>query len=263
MIRYRPRISSIIIAPALLLAAVTGAQAQVVAEFSQLRDASPGKFFDATKTTPSSANANQLNIGFNTGTDPLTFVSNEFRATTQAFGNRLADDTISFVVTAPAGFYVASLTYSQQGTASTARTAQQNGDSQWTVAGFPAVIAEYAGNPTVTGVVDLTPLQPASVPVSITVSLFAGPTGDIALTSASVVADIKPLGIPRDGTIGGGIPSGAPNPGGVVNDPNAAPPPAANDDNRGRGRDEDEARRGNQGNGRGQGGRESGRGSGR
>jgi hypothetical protein len=262
MIRFGARISYVFIVPALLLAGVTGAQAQV-AEFSQLRDAAPGKFFDAATSAPSAANADQLNIGLNTGSDPFTFVSNEFRATTLSFGNRMADDTISFVVTAPAGFYVASLTYSQQGIASTARTAQQNGNSQWTVGGFPAVIGDYAGNPTLTGVVDLTALQASSVPVSITVSLFAGPTGDISITSASVVADIKPLGIPRDGTIGGGIPSGAPNPGGVVNDPNAAPPPAANDDNRGRGRDEDEARRGNQGNGRGQGGRESGRGSGR
>ena len=261
MIRYRPRISSIIIAPVLLLAVVNGAQAQV-AEFTQLRDASPGKFFDATTSAPSAANANQLNIGFNSGTDPLTFVSNEFRATTQAFGNRLADDTFSFVVTAPAGFYVASLTYSQQGTASTVRTAQQNGDTQWTVAGFPAVIAEYAGNPTVTGVVDLTPLQPASVPVSITVSLFAGPTGDISLTSASIVATLKPIVGVRDGTVGGGILQNNPGAGGVVNNPNANQP-EAEDANRGRGRDEGEARRGNSGNGGGQGGRESGRGSGR
>jgi hypothetical protein len=256
MSRFVARTSYVFIVAALLLAGVTGAQAQAVAEFSQLRDAAPGKFFDAAASAPSTANANQLNIGFNTGTDPLTFVSNEFRATTLSFGNRMADDTISFVVTAPAGFHVASLTYSQQGTASTARTAQQNGNSQWTVAGFPAIIGEYAGNPTVTGVVDLTALQPSSIPVSITVSLFAGPTGDITLTSASVVADIKPIVAVRDGAANGGILNNAPGGG--------APAPAADaDDNRGRGRDEGEARRGNSGSGRGQGGRESGRGSGR
>jgi len=254
MIRFRARISYVFIVPALLLAGVTRAQAQV-AEFSQLRDAAPGKFFDAATSAPSAANANQLNIGFNTGTDPLTFVSNEFRATTLAFGNRMADDTISFVVTAPAGFYVASLTYTQQGTSNTGRTAVQSGNTQWTVGGFPAVIAEY-NNPIVTGVVDLTALQPSSVPVSITVSLFAGPTGDIAITSASVVADIKPVGGVRDGAANGGILNDAPGGG--------APAPAADaDDKRGRGRDEGEARRGNSGSGRGQGGRESGRGSGR
>src|SRR6266850_1668590 len=254
MIRFRTRTRHVIMVPALLLAGAAGAQAQV-AEFSQLRDAAPGKFFDAATSAPSAANANQLTIGLNTGSDPLTFVSNEFRATTQAFGNRMADDTISFVVTAPLGFYVASLTYTQQGTSNTGRTAVQSGNTQWTVGGFPAVVGEY-NNPIVTGVVDLTALQPASVPVSITVSLFAGPTGDIAITSASVIADIKPVGGVRDGAANGGILNDAPGGG--------APAPAADaDDNRGRGRDEGEARRGNSGSGRGQGGRESGRGSGR
>ena len=262
MIRFRARISYAFIVLALLLAGVTGAHAQTVT-FSEVRDAAPGRFFDAATAAVSAANANQLNFGLNTGTDPVTIVSNEFRASTLAFTNRMAEDTMTFVVTAPVGFYVASLTYTQQGVASTARTAVQNGNSQWTVAGFPAIIGEYAGNPTLSSVVDLTALQASSVPVSITVSLFAGPTGDIAITGASVVAAFAQLGIPRDGTIGGGIPAGAPAPGGGVNDPNAAPPPEANDNNRGRGRDEDEVRRGNQGNGRGQGGRESGRGSGR
>jgi hypothetical protein len=261
MIRLRPCTTHVLIATALLLAGVTGAQAQNVT-FSAVRDAAPGRFFDAATSAVSAANANQLNFGLNTGTDPVTFVSNEFRASTLAFTNRMAEDTVSFVVTAPAGFYVASLTYTQQGTASTARTAQQNGNSQWTVAGFPAIIGEYAGNPTLTSVVDLTALQPASVPVSITVSLFAGPTGDIAITGASVVAALVPVGGVRDGGATGGIPTGAPVGGGVAQNP--APPPAADqDDNRGRGRDEDEVRRGNSGNGRGQGGRESGRGSGR
>ena len=257
MIRFRTLTSYIIVVPALLLAGVTGAQAQV-ATFSDLHDAAAGKFFDATTSAPSAANGNQLNIGLSTGFDAFTLISIELRASTRAGFNLMADDTISFVVTAPAGFYVASLTYSQQGTASTSRTAVQNGNSQWTVAGFPAIVGEYAGNPTVSGVVDLTALQPTSVPVSITVSLVAGPTGDIALSSASVVATVKPVGAPRDGTAGGGV---------LQNNPGAgAPPPPAADDadgNRGRGRDEGEARRGNQGNGNGQGGRESGRGSGR
>src|ERR1044071_5567493 len=97
MIRFGARISFFFIVPALLLASVTGAQAQV-AGFSQVRDAAPGKFFDSATSAPSAANGNQLNIGLNTGSDPLTFVSNEFRASTQSFTNRMADDTISFVV---------------------------------------------------------------------------------------------------------------------------------------------------------------------
>ena len=261
MNRFRVCRSSVIIAIALLLTGVSSAQAQIAA-FSQVRDAAPGKFFDAATSEAFAANGNRLNIGFNTGSDPNTFVSNAFRATTLAFGNRTASDTISFVVTAPADFYVASLTFTQQGTSSTGRTSVQSGSTQWTVAGIPAVIGGDYGNPNVTGTIDLNALQQGSVPVSITVSLFAGPTGDMEITSANVVAEIKPLSagpvVPRDGGAGGGI---------LQNPDPGNPPPAANDndrgDNRGRGRDEDEDRRGNSGSGRGQGGRESGRGSGR
>jgi hypothetical protein len=91
----------------------------------------------------------------------------------------MADDTISFVVTAPAGFLRRQPHLCEQGFASTVRTAQQSGNTQWTVAGFPGVIGGYNGNPTLIGVVDLTALLPASVPVSITVSQVAGPTGDV------------------------------------------------------------------------------------
>ena len=159
MIHLRPCTTYVFIATALLFAGMTGAQAQTVT-FSAVRDAAPGRFFDAATSGASAANANQLNFGLNTGIDPVTLVSTEFRASTLAFTNRMAEDTVSFVVTAPAGFYVASLTYTQQGVASTVRTAQQSGNTQWTVAGFPAVIGEYNGNPTLTGVVDLTALQP-------------------------------------------------------------------------------------------------------
>jgi hypothetical protein len=261
MNRFRVCSSFVIVATALLLTGVSSAQAQIVA-FSQLRDAAPGKFFDAATSEAFAANGNRLNIGFNTGSDPATFVSNAFRATTLAFGNRTASDTISFVVTAPANFYVASLTYTQQGTSSTGRTAIQSGNTQWTVAGIPTVLGGEYNNPNLTGTIDLNALQQGSVPVSITVSLFAGPTGDMEITSANVVAEIKPLSagpvVPRDGNTGGGI----------LQNPDAGnPPPAANDrdrdNNRGRGRDEDEDRRGPSGGGRGLGGRESGRGSGR
>jgi hypothetical protein len=251
MIRFRVCTTLV---TALLLIGVSSAQAQIVA-FSQLRDAASGKFFDAATSEPFAANANRLNIGFNTGSDPTTFVSNAFHVTTLAFGNRSASDTISFVVTAPANFYIASLAYTQQGTSSTVRTAVQSGNTQWTVAGIPAILGEY-NNPNLTGTIDLNALQLGSVAVSITASLFAGPTGDMEIVSANVVAEIKPLPagpvVPRDPGAPGGILQGGPNGGGQ--------PPAAGN---GRGRDEDEARRGNSGSGRGEGGRESGRGSGR
>lgn len=261
MNRFRVCSQAVIIA-ALLFTGVASAQAQIVA-FSQVRDAAPGKFFDAATSEPFAANANRLNIGLNTGSDPTTFVSNAFRVTTLAFGNRMADDTISFVVTAPADFYVASLTYSQQGSASTGRTAVQTGNTQWTVAGIPAVIGEYTGPPIVTGTINLDALQLGSVPVSITVSLFAGPTGDMEITSANVVAEIKPIPVvARNGTAGGGILQNGPGAGTVVPEP----PPVVAPDGRDLGRGPGEGEAGRRGEGesrRGPGGGDSGRSSGR
>jgi len=64
----------------------------------------------------------QLTIGLNRGR-PLTFVE-RFRDNA-AFGNPWRRH-LSFVVTAAAGFYVASLTYTQQGTSNTGRHSRQS-----------------------------------------------------------------------------------------------------------------------------------------
>jgi len=174
-------------------AAAAGAPAVT---FVQIRDAVPGRFFNAAKTDADAVNPNRLVIGFNSGIDLTTFTTKDFSVNTQAFGNRVAADTIRFVVKAPDGFYVSKVTYVQRGTASTARTAVQEGTAEWTVAGFPASLGVFGGDPGLVGVADLSKLQRVSVPVSITVSLFAGPTGAISINGAHVLAEIAPLPLP-------------------------------------------------------------------
>src|SRR4051812_36592738 len=90
-------------AVAALLSSVSTASAQSVT-FSGIRDAVPSKYFDATTSTPSDADPNQLIIGLNSGFDPDTLTSNEFAASTLAFSNRVVADTLSFTVAAPPGF---------------------------------------------------------------------------------------------------------------------------------------------------------------
>jgi hypothetical protein len=177
---------------ALVLGVSTPAQAQV-ATFSVIRDAVPLKFFDAATSRASSANRNDLLIGFNVGFDPATATTNDFKASTASFSNRYASDTISFEVTAPAGYYVARLTYTQQGSASTSRTAVQRGTLYWTVAGYPRKLGEFSSTPNLTGTVDLSKLLKRTVPVSITESLFAAATGSISVTSAHVLAVLARL----------------------------------------------------------------------
>lgn len=183
---------SAITASILVLGVSTPAQAQV-ATFSGIRDAVASKFFDAATTRATSANRNDLIIGFNVGFDSTTATTNDFKASTAAFSNRAASDTISFVVTAPTGYYVARLTYSQHGTASTSRTAVQQGNAHWVVAGFPRRLGEFSSTPELSKTVDLSSLRQRTVPVSITVSLFAAATGSVAVTSAHVLAVLARL----------------------------------------------------------------------
>jgi hypothetical protein len=169
-----------------VLALAGGVRAQ---SFGVGYDAVPGRNFDAATSTYADG---VLTIGIDSGSDPNTFVSNAFQASNFAYFPRTTSDTISFVVVAPEGFYVAGLTYEQQGFNSTGRTAVQRGNTHWVVAGYPALIGEYT-NPNVSGSVDLTALQATSVPVSITASLFVGPGGNIAITAASVTVTLAPL----------------------------------------------------------------------
>lgn len=175
----------------LVLGQATYAQAQV-AEFNRVRDAVPGKFFDADTTDPGKKNPNALVIGFDSGLDTKTFTSNNLAVSNLAYANRSASDTISFRVVAPEGFYISKLVYKQKGTFSTLRGATQRGTAQWTVAGFPNLIGDFV-DPNLNASVNLDDLQRTTVPVSISVSLFAGATGSLEITDARVVVTLAPL----------------------------------------------------------------------
>jgi hypothetical protein len=175
---------------ALLLAGVHPSAAQVVT-FSEVTDAVPTKFFDAATSQPNPLNANELLIGLNTGFDFQTWTTNDFRASTLPFSNRTAADTLKFVVTAPDGFYISKITYTQRGTASFFRGSVQSGTAQWVVDGFPASLGVFS-NPNLTGTADLTTLTPQSVTVSITVSLFAAASGNVSITNGSVLVEVAP-----------------------------------------------------------------------
>ena len=171
-----------------LVSAASNAQAQV-ARFSKIRDAVPLKYFDAALTKPDPSNPNRLIIGFARGLDPLTFAPNDFRAW---FGNRVAMDTISFKVTAPAGFYVAKITYTQNGAVSLSRTLTTAGAATWVVNNTPANLGSFTNTPGLVGTADLTTLMLTSVPVSISESLFAS-VGAIMITDANVKVKLLPL----------------------------------------------------------------------
>jgi len=194
MKRFRAFVTPIISVALLLLAGATTARAQVV-EFRRVRDAVPGKFFDANHSEPGHVNPNRLNIEFNSGIDLKTLTFNEFRANTLPYGNRTAADAIRFVIAAPDGYFISKVTYIQKGTASTLRGAVQTGTALWTVGAFPSQIANF-NNPNLRVSADVSELQRTTLPVAITVSLFAAGSGDIAITDAAVVVELEAFPTP-------------------------------------------------------------------
>ena len=177
----------IVLASMMFLIAASTVQAQV-ARFRHISDAVPGKYFDAATSFPSTFNPNKLKIGFNSGTDPLTFEPTEF----VAFGNRIAMDTIAFDVKAPAGYYVTTITYSQFGAGSTSRTSVEMGSVTWVVAGQAASLGQFRSDPGLSGTADVSALRLQVIPVSITLSLAAS-TGSVQVTSANVFVQVAPF----------------------------------------------------------------------
>ncbi len=196
--RSAPRLSIAAMAIA-VFGLASSAHAQTVT-FADVRDAVPLKFFnpssDSTRVDP--ADPNTLVVGFESGIDPATLPEREFKASTQAFGNRVASDTLSVNVVAPAGYYVSSITYVQAGTGSVVRVASARGVSHWVVDGQPASLGFFGTDPSLARTVTFTDARLTVVPVSITTSLFvfAPPSSGeatLALTSAKISATVAPL----------------------------------------------------------------------
>ena len=176
--------------------------APIVATFSDLTDAVPGRFFDAATTVVDEADPNTLVIGMNAGFDSRTWKFSDFRASTQAFSHSSAMDTISFVVTAPEGYYISRITYSQRGAGSVVRTGKAAGTSNWVVAGHAADLGVFGSNPTLSETLDLSDLKMTRVPVAISSSLFSFSTpvlgaATVALTRAAVHVELLPLSVER------------------------------------------------------------------
>ncbi len=172
-----------------------------VAQFLDINDAVPGRFFDAKATAAGAAAAepsNTLKIEFHAGIDWTTWKNTEFRASTESFSYAAAMDTISFRIKAPEGFYISRVTYSQAGRGSILRTGKAVGTAQWVVGAFAAPLAQFGTTPTLKGEADLTGLGMTSVPVSITNGLFAFATPSLGsaiveVNSAEVQVFLEPL----------------------------------------------------------------------
>lgn len=164
------------------------------ARFLAISDAVPSNYFDASASAPDPLDPNTLVIGLHTGADPTTLIARDFRASALPFSHKAAMDTISFTIEAPPCCFVSRVTYTQRGTGATARTSDSAGGATWVVAGVPGTLGVFSDDPNLSGAVDLGSSRLTSVPVSITVSLFAS-TGSVAVTGAGVHVELLPLSL--------------------------------------------------------------------
>jgi hypothetical protein len=191
-------------AVALLVASyATPASAQnAINIFSEIRDAVPLRYFDPATTAAQPGAPNTLVIGFHE-TDPV-----RFRAALQdgnTIGTRLAADTLSVVVTAPSGHYIASITCHLSGRGAVDTPADARASANLVVNGqpidlgsfggaqFPSTGAAWSSSQTIT----FENQALTSVPVSLTAHLFAFAVNALAsaevdLTSATIVVALTP-----------------------------------------------------------------------
>jgi hypothetical protein len=168
--------------------------------FTDVRDAVPLKFFnpssDSTHVSPEAPNT--LEIGFESGRD--SGLDDEFRASTEAFGNRVAMDTLSFNVVAPEGYYVSSITYHQSGTGAVNTPGDARAASSWVVNGQPADLGSFSPSQfpwSNSQTATFTDSSLTVVPVSLTTELYAFAAPSLAsaaveFTRATIVVTVAP-----------------------------------------------------------------------
>lgn len=172
--------------------------------FSAIGDAVPNAFFDAAQTRADAVNPNRLIVGFNAGVDLTTFKFTEFRASTDAFNHISAMDTLKFTITAPSGFYIETVTYSQQGFGSDSGTGRAAGGASLVVGDGPVNASLFSTDPTLSWTVNIADRVLTSVPVSITDSLFVHATPNfgeahVSVTSADVQVTLLPCAATGNG----------------------------------------------------------------
>jgi hypothetical protein len=174
-----------------MLGAAGSAQAQTVT-FSRIDDAVASRWIDPATTRVDALDRNKLIVGFNSGLDSSTLKNREFRASTAAFSYTSAMDTISVRLTAPRGYYIAKVTYTQRGSGSVTGTGRASGGASWIVADVSESLGTFSTNPTLTRTIDLTSRRLTVLPVSITNSLNVFATSSLGSATVSVTgAEIK------------------------------------------------------------------------
>ena len=163
------------------------------AEFSALTDALPGRCYNVATTQPDAANGNRLLIGVHAGISPQTFQNAACIALDD--GPALTMDTISFLVSAPPGYYITKINFTQVGSTSGSRGGAGFRGASWVVDDDASVIPATPTGWDATA--DLSGQKKTAVPVAITTFLAAGGgsvrSGSASATTPVVTVELAPL----------------------------------------------------------------------
>lgn len=161
------RLAALAFAAVLLTAAPAAAQS-----FTGITDAVAGRNFNAAASYSDAPG--HLIIGLDSGLNPATWQVRDFQVNATAYNVPATSDAISFVVTAPAGYRVQSVTYVQRGTQDVSRTGRTFVATYVGGGGAAVKAADPINSSTV---LDLSANPPASVAVTISTSLVAQAAG--------------------------------------------------------------------------------------
>jgi hypothetical protein len=166
-----------------LVAPVAGRAQTPTATFSQIDDAVAGRCYDPATTSLDPAQPNRLRIGM-LGC-----------AVSSPNGSTVAMDTVRFLVEAPDGYYVARVTFTQNGTHDGSRGGAGFRGATWVVGTTARTVPMTAGG--WAGTVDLSLERKTAVPVAITTYLAAYGiqvvSGSASASNPAVVVELAPL----------------------------------------------------------------------
>jgi hypothetical protein len=166
------------------------------ATFAAVNDTVVGFYLNSATTAPDPASPNTLVFGLHSGFSG--FASTEFRASATSGATGFAMDTITFQITAPAGYYIERVTYNQTVSASTSGAGSStNARTDLSVGGIAVTATQGSGLPTSSKIVDLAALRLSRTQMTVvpTLTARAGLRGSagISLTYAAVSVTLAPL----------------------------------------------------------------------
>ena len=175
-------------------------------EFTELHDLIPDRCFSAALSI---VTAGAVDIGIESGYDPVTWKNKACIASTRSFHTGSVTDTFTVTVTAPAGMRIARIHYQQTGSRYLERSTYWSASGSGTLSVNGAAMPFSFTTPTLAMVAEITDQNLDTADVLITIALTARRNGNfprvtaapgsatISVTNAVIRVEYEPLSCTR------------------------------------------------------------------